>query len=537
MNRTDRVRRQETMLLPECVEDYVSEQNPVRVLDVYIENLDLGALGFDLKAEGTVGAPVCFEPKTLLELLVYGYLNQIRSSRKLEAETRRNLEVIWLTEKAQPKYWTINQFRKNNAKAFREVLRDFHKLCRSQGLFGEELEALDGSFFKAQNNKSNNFTEAKLDRLESRIDAAIEAYERCLDEEDVAANSTEGSTDGSTEGPPSSPEDSTAAQEQEPREAAHSSEPPKNLRAEGSLEELEAKKRHIGELRQQAQESESGQVSGHDPDSRLLKKGNQSVVGHNVQSVVDGKHHLLAHVQIVQSGNDRGQLYPMMQAACEALEITPSPQHPVQGVADGGYFHAGQIARCEESGIEVHVPAGKTTAIDEPGYRAEDFTYEPSADEYICPEGHRLQRHSDTTLKEITYRVYYNTAACRECPCRQQCTKGQYRKLRISQYRETEQAVARRLEEHPETYARRKELAEHPFGTIKSVWGYREFMVTGAEKCEGELNLMAFCYNWKRAISVLGVEKLMEAVLSVILLLAELLRSLQALWRAPARSF
>jgi len=463
------------MLLPECVEDYVSEQNPVRVLDVYIENLDLGALGFDLEAEGTVGAPVCFEPKTLLELLVYGYLNQIRSSRKLEAETRRNLEVIWLTEKAQPKYWTINQFRKNNAKAFREVLRDFH----------------------------------------------------------VPAHSTE----GSTEGPPSSPEDSTAAQEQEPREAAHSSEPPKNLRAEGSLEELEAKKRHIGELRQQAQESESGQVSGHDPDSRLLKKGNQSVVGHNVQSVVDGKHHLLAHVQIVQSGNDRGQLYPMMQAACEALEITPSPQHPVQGVADGGYFHAGQIARCEESGIEVHVPAGKTTAIDEPGYRAEDFTYEPSADEYICPEGHRLQRHSDTTLEEITYRVYYNTAACRECPCRQQCTKGQYRKLRISQYRETEQAVARRLEEHPETYPRRKELAEHPFGTIKSVWGYREFMVTGAEKCEGELNLMAFCYNWKRAISVLGVEKLMEAVLSVILLLAELLRSLQALWRAPARSF
>ena len=491
MKANGRLRRQDQLLLPECLDDYVAADNPVRALDVFVDSLDLGSLGFEIKAPSTVGAPLTYERETLLKLLVYGYLNQIRSCRRLEVETKRNLEVIWLTEKAQPDHWTINEFRKTNLKAFRNVLRQFHRVCQRLSLFGKELEAIDGAFFKALNNKANNYTQAKLDRLEKKIDAAIDAYNTALDEETAETAETDGRK------------------------------PPKNLRAVGTPEELQAKKQRIAELRAAAEASSTGQVSVNDPDSRLLKKGSQSVVGHNVQSVVDGKKHLLAHVEIVSAGNDRNQLEPMARSGCEALGIDLDKPRGRSAagpsiVADGGYYHAAQIERCEAAGLRVHVPAGKTTAIDRPGYRNKDFRYDESNDQYVCPQGKRLERHSDTRQKEITYRVYYDTASCRDCPCREQCTGGKYRKLKISQYRETERRVARRLEREPEIYGRRMGLAEHPFGTLKSVWGYGQFMVTGKDKCDGELNLMALCYNWKRALAEVGTEALMEAIEAVL---------------------
>lgn len=553
MKVSHRIRRQDQQLLPECLDDYISKDNPVRALDIFVDKLDLGALGFEVKAEHTVGAPTSFERPVLLKLLIYGYLNQIRSSRKIEAETGRNLEVIWLTEKAQPDHWTINEFRKVNLKAFKAVLRDFHKVCGQLKLFGKELEAIDGSFFKALNNKSNNYTQSKLDRLETKIDAAIDAYNEALDQEvsdkdkdklEPHQSSPQEEVTNPAEVAPTTLSGKTKDRQQhlcfeqaESDPEAESGEAPKNLRAEGTLEELQAKKRRIGELRQEAAQSPSGQVSGNDPDSRLLKKGNQSVVGHNVQSVVDAEAHLLSHVEIVQAGNDRGQLEPMARAACEAIGIEPGEEDPLEVVADGGYYNSGQIHECEEAWMQVHVPAGKTTAIDEPGYRVGDFEYDTEADEYVCPEGQRLWRHSDTTDKKTTYRVYYNTAACRECPCREDCTKGKYRKIRISQYREVEQKVARRLEEHPEIYARRKGLAEHPFGTIKSVWGYGQFMVTGAEKCDGELNLMAFCYNWKRVLSVVGMDKLIEAIIGGLSALTKALKAETQAWEVRERLY
>ena len=483
-------------MLPECLDDYVDADNPVRALDHYVETLNLGELKFDLKSEGTVGRPLDYRPQVLLKILIYGYLNQIRSSRKLEKQTKVNLELIWLAEKAQPDHWTINDFRRRNGTAFKQVLRNFHRVCDVLELFGKELLAGDGSFFKALNNASGNYTRSKLDKLEARIDAAIEAYNEAL-EEDVRQD----------EKPEAKPADEDSGEKSdEPVEV-------KNLRAEGSLEELQSKKAKIEQLQKQVEESESGQVSINDPDSRLLKKGNQSVVGHNVQCSVDGKHTLIAHIEIVQAGNDTRQLEPLARNTCEALGIRPGEGEEIDFVADGGYVNHAQMSRLEEDHIQVHVPEKRTRVIHTPGYETGiDFCHDPEKDEYICPQGNRLTRHQDTTSREITYRVYYNTAACRSCPVREKCTRGKYRKIRISEYREMENRVAARLKERPEVYARRKEIAELPFGTLKSVWGYRQFMVTGKQSCEGELNLMAWCFNWKRVLNLVGMEKLMEAI-------------------------
>ena len=530
MSRGCQLRRQETSFLPECLDDYVGPDNSVRALDLYIDKLDLGQLGFHVKAENTVGSPVDFPANVMLKILIYGYLNQVRSSRKLERETKRNVEVIWLTEKAQPNYWTINEFRKQNRAAFKNVLKDFHQVCAALELFSRELIAIDGSFFKALNNKSNNFTKARLDKLEARIDKAIEDYDQALDESEdellpettpgseetlvQPETSVEGGKENDDNNPGNATEKPPCCGQEDDNPAKPPSEPVKNFRAVGTLSELKAKKERIGELRDQAEASASGQVSLIDPDSRLLKKGNQSLVGHNVQLAADGQANLLVSIEIVQAGNDSNQLEPVAKSACEALDITPTPEKPVALIADAGFFNCAQISRLENANIQVHVPAIPTTAIKAPGYRVDDFEYDPATDEYICPQGQRLYRHTDTIRKEITYRTYYNFAACRDCPCRAECTKGKYRKIQISEYREVEKTVAERIESQPEIYAKRKGLIEHPFGTIKSIWGYAQFMVKGKEGCNGELNLMGFCYNWKRVLNLVSLETLMAAILA-----------------------
>lgn len=504
--------RAEVLLLPECLDDYVSAENPVRILDAYVNELNLAKLKFEVKADATVGRPCEYSPAVLLKLLIYGYLNQVRSSRKLEAETKRNLEVIWLIEKAQPDHWTINHFRRKNRNAFKQVLREFHRLCQKMELFGRELQAIDGSFFKARNSKANNFTRTKLDTLEAGIDAKIERaindYERSLDgtDNDSGSGGNGGEGDENSDG-----------------------------EVEAKKAELTAKKQRISQLREQAKESASGQVSLVDRDSRLLKKGTQSVVGHNVQSVVDGQNNLIAHIEIVQAGNDSLQLEPMARAGCEALGITPSAQCPIDVIADSGYYNCAQMNRCEQTNMRVHVPAKATTAIKTPGYQTGDFTHDPLTDEYLCPQGNRLKRHADNTRKEITYATYYATAVCRECPVRGQCTKGKYRKLQISEYQDFERGIADRLAQSPEVYARRKGLVEHPFGTLKSIWGYRQFMVTGKEGCEGELNLMAFCYNWKRALKLVGFNAFMDAIKALTETLAAIYARFASLKSLPIR--
>ena len=448
MSKATQLSRLEVLLLPECLDDYVSADNPVRVLDRYIETLDLADLGFDLPDGNGAGRPVEYRPHALLKILVYGYLNQIRSSRKLEKQTKINLEVIWLTERAQPDHWTINNFRKKNSSAFKEVLRNFHKVCDVLNLFGKELLAGDGSFFKALNNKARNFTESKLDKIEAKIDAAIEAYDEALDEKAEDESSPAAEVKSEAEQAPE-PETETELKLDSESEAEGSSavEPVKvkNLRAVGTLEELQAKKERVGQLREQARAGESGQVSLSDPDSRLLKKGNQNVVGHNVQCGVDGKNTLIATIGIAQAGNDSNQLEGLARETCEALGIKPDEKNPVNFVADAGYENHGQMSQLENDDIRPHVPAKTKTAVKTPGYETDiDFRHDAASDEFVCPQGERLPRHTDNERKGIVYRIYYNTAACRECPVREQCTKGKFRKLHISEHKELAEKVAER---------------------------------------------------------------------------------------------
>ncbi len=526
MSQSTRIHRSEVSFFPPCLDDLIDSENSVRALDFYIETLDLEDLGFQLKGPCELGRPVDYSGKELLKLLIYGYLNQIRSCRKLAVETTRNLEVIWLLENVRPGYWTINQFRKDNCDAFKNVLRNFHKVCDELELFGKELLAIDGAFFKARNNSARNYTKAKLEKMEAKINAAINAYDKALDQDEEAEKSPEVEVQPSgepvipstnCEQPEKLPqidllgEEISGAAKEETQEAAPAT-PPKNLKAHGTLEELEAKKARIEELKEMAEQSPSGQVSLTDKDSRLLKKSGQCLVGHNVQCAVDSKHHLIADLDIVQAGSDNNQLQPMAQSACEALEIEPDPEHPIDCLADGGYYNASQMEQCEEKGIRVFIPTIKKNTNHKPGFGVENFTYNEEADEYICPAGKPLTRHSDTKSKEITYEVYYNTSACRDCPFLKDCTKGKYRKLRLSEYRETEEKIAARMLEEPDKYDQRKELAEHPFGTMKSIWGYAQFMVTGHPGCRGELNLTGIAYNWKRALKIVGMVKLMEAI-------------------------
>jgi len=538
MSQSTRIRRSEVTLFPPCLDDLIDSDNPVRALDLYIEGLDLEALGFQLKGKCELGRPVDYSGRELLKLLIYGYLNQIRSSRKLRVETTRNLEVIWLLENVRPGYWTINQFRKDNSDAFKSVLRNFHKVCDQLNLFGRELVAIDGAFYKARNNSSRNYTKAKLEKMEAKIDAAIEAYCKALEEEEPEEQTGNNSSPSlQEENGPSADDDAAPADQEKPDavpeaeadvaetdlfgdsisqpeavEKAKPASPPKNLKPGGSLEELQAKKRRIQELKEMAEQSPSGQVSLTDKDARLLKKGGQCFVGHNIQCATDNKNHLLADVNIVQAGSDNNQLRPMTQSFCEALAIEPGRDKPIDCPVDGGYYNAAQMAQCEQNGIRVFIPTINKNTNHQPGFGFEDFTYSEKNDEYICPAGKSLTRHSDARSREITYQVYYNSAACRDCPFLDQCTKGKYRKLKISEYRETEEKIAARMLAEPEKYAQRKELAEHPFGTMKSIWGYSQFMVTGHRGCKGEINLMAFAYNWKRALKIVGIEKLMEAI-------------------------
>jgi len=463
--------RDERFLLPECLGDYVDSENPVRVLDGFVEGLDLVELGFDIREEGGRGAPR-YDEGMLLKLLVYGYLNKVRSSRALERECGRNLELIWLTCRNQPDHWTINDFRRRNRKAFDGVLRKFNRACVQAGLIGRELLAVDGSFFKADNSPSRNFTEAQIKRMERRVEEAISEFHNDMETQVLADADADADAEEATALP----------------------------------KELKQRKRQVRRLRKALENSPTGQVSLSDPDARLLRKGSSaSVVGYNVQMAVDGQHGLIAHLAPGSSGSDQDQLAEVVERARDALSVADGSD--IEVVADGGYHSGRQLAQCEASGSRVHSPSRrrrKSAQGAEETFPEGMFVHDPDTDEYICPEGARLRRHSDTVSGRTRYRIYYDTAACRECPVKESCTRGKYRKIRVGEYRDVEQAVAQRMRDTPSVYARRKHLAEAPFGTIKVGWGGSTLLLRGREGVAAELSLLALSYNWKRALKLLG---------------------------------
>jgi transposase len=468
------------MLLPESVEDYVGADNPVRVVDAFIEGLDLKSLGFEWKPEGGAGAPG-YHPQAMLKLFVYGYLNRIRSSRELEKAARRNLEVIWLLRRLRPDHWTINAFRRENRNRFKAVFRQFNLVCGSLGLFGAELVAIDGTFLKAVNNPQRNFTQAKVKDLIEEIDRRSEAYLKELETADSQASMQSMATSDGAEG---------------------------TKRIGSQLAAMEKKRAQCLELLAAMESSPTGQVSLSDPDSRSLDKGSQRTVGYNAQIAVDAANHLIVAQEVTQEPNDTQLLAPMAVAAKEALGV-----EQLKAVADRGYYSHEQMRLCAEQRVETYVPMISQIPAGEGDYPVERFEYDAKRDLFRCPQGRELTRHSDTLKQSGRYRVYYaGIAACRDCPVRPQCTKSKYRKLTVHKDNEIIEAVKVRLRQQPQIAARRRGLVEHPFGTLKFWQGYHHFLTKGLEMVRAEFTLSCLAYNFRRVLNLLGVSRLLSAL-------------------------
>jgi transposase len=479
--------RQEIELLPACLEDYVGESSAVRVIDAFVEGLNLSTLGLARTEPAKTGRPP-YHPADLLKLYLYGYLFWIRSSRRLEAEAQRNLEVMWLLRRVRPDYKTIADFRKDNRGVFKTVFRQFNLLCRRLELFGAELVAIDGSKFKAVNGLGRHFTQEKVQELLGQVETRIEEYLQTLDQKETEAEGAPGT-----------------AIAIDPESAAQLAE------KLAELKKLQERQERYTEWLGVMAASGVPEIALTDPDSRKMKGPHgDHYVGYNVQVAVDEKHHLIAAEDVVTEANDCHQLHPMAAAARAEL-AAPN----LQATADAGYHHVDHLAACEQAGLVTFVP-GLERPRDhgkdgQPIFGAEDFCYEAEADRYRCPAGRWLPRRGDNVSRGRTAHLYYARAACADCPLKARCTTASHRVLRRLPHQDVVDRAAARAAAHPEFLARRKEIVEHVFGTLRW-WGHDNFLLRGLAKVRAEFSLSALAYNLRRALNVLGVPHLLRAL-------------------------
>jgi transposase len=473
MNHRTGLDRSQTLLFPERLEDYVAAENPVRFLDAFVGSLDLHALGFAKAQCADTGRPP-YDPAALLKLYLYGYLHRVRSSRLLEAECHRNVEVIWLLGKLTPDFKTIADFRKDNLKPFKAVSRQFTLLCRKLELFGGELLAIDGSKFGAVNARDQNFNAAKLQDLIARADARLAEYLQALDTADAA----------------------------EPAAAALNE---KEL--EQKIAALREKQEWHKELLEQL-DAEQKQISVTDPDTRKMPTAQGMLVGYNAQMAVDAKHKLIAAEEVTNEVTDFKQLAEVALAAKANLELKQT-----EVVADAGYYNASEVGRCAEAGVTTYIPKADTSANTARGlYGKSRFTYDAAKDVYVCPAGAEL------TYRFHTYELgrelrYYRASGCKGCALKPQCTRNKANRTITREENEgLMEAMAARMAAQPWKFKLRKMLAEHPFGTIKRWFGYTHFLLKGLEKVRTEWSLTTLAYNLKRVLNLVSFEKLMAAV-------------------------
>jgi transposase len=473
------VARDQAMLLPALVEDYVGPDNPVRVIDEFIEGLNLVALGFVYLIDRGQGAPG-YDPKVLLKLYLYGYLNRLRSSRELEKATKRNLEVIWLLRTLAPDHWTINEFRRQHRHCFKAVFRQFNLLCADLKLFGQELVAIDGTYLKAVNHPSRNFTKAKLEAALAEIDARTERYLQTLEQTD-----REAAVEGLGEAGQSSKAKAEALRQK--------------------LAAMKERRAECAELLAEVAAEPGKQISLSDPDSRSLQKGSEKVVGYNAQIAVDAAHHLIVAEAVTCEPNDSQLLAPMAVAAREALGV-----EKLAATGDTGYYNIEQLVQCEQEGIETYVPAPRPKSQAGDGsYPDSAFRYVAESDHFICPQGHCLTRHGQNQKSSGLYHLYHNRAACRECPVRAQCTRGPCRQLAVHEHRKSVEAAQARLSAKPQVMRQRMGTVEHVFGTIKFWMGCRAFLTRGREMVSAEFTLACLGYNLRRVLNLVSVPELL----------------------------
>ena len=466
--------RSQLLLLPDAVDDYVGPDNPVRFIDAFVDGLDLEAAGFQRVQPRDKGRPG-YDPADLLKLYIYGYLNRIRSSRRLEAETHRNLEVIWLLRQLNPDFKTIADFRRDNRGAFRAVFRHFVRLCRELDLYGRELIAVDGTRIKAVNNRDRNFTRAKLKRDLQRIDERLDRYLDQMNEADAA-------------------------------DAGGSAVAVADLQEK--IASLRKRKETLEAHRQTLEDSGEAQLSLTDPDSRSMHTATRVGVGYNVQIAVDTKHNLIAEQQVHSQVSDHGLLAETAAAAQENLAVDK-----IDAVADRGYYQIVDIEACEAAGITPYVPKpDRSTARNSDHFPKSEFQYEAATDSYQCPGGERLvplyRRSLGRSRTGACLISYVNRAACRGCVLRERCTKKTYRSITRFANESTMERMAERLAARPEVMARRQESVEHPFGSIKQWMSQGAFLTRRLGHVRGEFSLTALAYNMRRGINLVGIPAL-----------------------------
>jgi transposase len=467
--------RSQNTLFPERLDDYICEDNPVRVVEVFVEELDLGTLGFDGVEPEATGRPA-YHPATLLKIYIYGYLNRIQSSRRLEREAQRNLELIWLTGKLMPDFKTIADFRKDNGQAIRGVCRDFVVLCRDLNLFSEAIVAIDGSKFKASNSRDKNFTDRKLKARMQQLEDSIARYLTELDRAD---------------------REPTLVTE---ARVGH---------IKGKIATVKAQMRQLKQIGRQMSKASDGQISLTDPDARSMATSGRGtgMVGYNVQTVVDVKHHLIVAHEVTNVGHDRDQLSSMAQKAREA-----TGRDELTVLADRGYFKSEEILDCERAGIKTLVPKPQTSGNKARGlFDKADFRYMAAKDEYRCPAGQRAIWRFTTVEDGLTLHKYWSSA-CPKCPIKVRCTSGEYRRIARWEYEHVLEAMQKRLDRTPQASRLRRQTVEHPFGTLKAWMGATHFLTRTLPRVSTEMSLHVLAYNFKRLIRILGTQRVIGAM-------------------------
>ena len=468
--------RSQHHLLPPSIDDYVGPDNPVRFIDAFVAQLDLRDLGF-VRAEAKATGRPGYHPGDLLKLYIYGYVNRVRSSRRLEAETGRNLEVIWLLRGLQPDFKTIADFRKENHTAFKQIFRQFTLLCRKLDLYGRELVAIDGTKLKAVNSRDNNFTHEKLAKLIHSADERLADYLARLDRADAEENAVGA-------GKAKNLADKIAA-----------------LRGR--------RDRHV-ELLQTLECTGAPQISLTDPDSRAMAGSPKVGVGYNAQVAVDAKHKMIVAQDVTNAGSDFGLLTPTACAAKEVLGV-----EKIDVVADKGYYKGEDIKACDDAGISAYVACPQRgSAVKNGFFRKDEFRYDAERDAYLCPGGQVLEPISrDSGNASGPVRIYYqNRSACRDCPLKPRCTTSYARKINRWEGEAVLDQMAARLAARPEILRVRRETVEHPFGSIKQWMNQGYFLMRGIEKVRGEFSLTALAYNIRRVLNLVAWDALMAAV-------------------------
>ena len=458
--------RQQITLLPESLDEYIDEENPVRIVDLFVDQLDLGSQGFSVEPAAT-GRP-SYHSSTLMKLYVYGYLNRIQSSRRLEREAQRNIELMWLLGRLSPDFKTIADFRRDNGAGIRNVCRQFIVLCRQLNLFTHAVVAIDGSKFKAVNAHDRNFTRGKLEKRMQEIDRCIERY---LTEMDTA--------------------------DRQPAEIAEA----RTTRLKEKMATLKTRMEQLKEIQSQLDQSPTGQISFTDPDARAMATStSRGLVGYNIQTAVDTQHHLIVAHKVTNMGSDRRQLAKMARQAKAAM-VTPD----LQVIADRGYYHGEETHACEAAGITPFVSKPMTSLAKANGrFDKEDFVFEPESGEYTCPAGSRLiWRFSPDDRGALVHK--YWSSDCPRCAMKEKCTPSPYRRVARGEYESSLEAMQKRLDKKPESMRTRRQTVEHPFGTLKDWMGATHFLTRTLERVSTEMSLHVLAYNMKRVMKIMGL--------------------------------